>query len=799
MMKRAFTALFLIALAVMVADIILSAASVPNIRFDFLHSTNNIWRFCHADFNGDGEDEVIEHNARKTEYGAFLLEGEAKPWHEHKMFEHLITGIEVGDIDNDGAMDIIELSRGLETDSIWCTVRRWEDMSELCRTEAVGGVDLNDKSPDYPGWDGAFGEALVADLEGDGTNELLLSVSAGHDLRPRGIMAFDYPSGELLWFCAMGGPPCCLTAVHVDSDSLIDIFCGTFAPSNRAVANDISDTAGYVIRVSHAGQIVWKEQTTVPFVGSSIRITDLDGDHQYELYTCSLIGNARSPENAIIIERLDLATGNTLRRFLRKSPMATDLFTGVLTDDGRRALITGRGITILDKNLNGIREKDLPGHQVFAVSDITGDGIDEIFTFKQDTVFIFDNTLCEMTAYKSTKNSDIGKASLYDAASNVYFGASPQKYIYLYDGRSGSNTNRVVWLKVTYGALGIGERVLIALCSYGQVRLALAALTSLFLGGMLFASTRRVIQEPERHQVPAVIADLLTSLTAFNHGQMAAANLNRLAFLTKNIPKDEHVLQNLSGSLADSLATFRQYTQRHLHDLTTHLSRASLEDVDTETISELSQTLERELQVLDNGGVPQLELHGGRLKETVPSIIENLRQRIKNARLAIREYFRTNVVNEIDLVLRSMKPQFDQDGMALPSVSVRGDLTASAFFDSVEFSAVIEELLSNARRAMASSPKKEISIDVYLGSDVEIRIADTGSGIEKEDQPRIFDRGFSTRGDEGGYGLYYVRNSVQKYEGSIVLEKSVPFDQTMILIRLVRVDERVRQAATADH
>lgn len=67
---------------------------------------------------------------------------------------------------------------------------------------------------------------------------------------------------------------------------------------------------------------------------------------------------------------------------------------------------------------------------------------------------------------------------------------------------------------------------------------------------------------------------------------------------------------------------------------------------------------------------------------------------------------------------------------------------------------VIGNLLNNALDAVSSSDKKNISISFrYHDGQLDIEVTDTGIGISTEDQQKMFDQGFSTKGSNQDSGF----------------------------------------------
>ncbi len=102
-------------------------------------------------------------------------------------------------------------------------------------------------------------------------------------------------------------------------------------------------------------------------------------------------------------------------------------------------------------------------------------------------------------------------------------------------------------------------------------------------------------------------------------------------------------------------------------------------------------------------------------------------------------------------------------------------------------SAILDNLLSNANRAMLSAKNKKIIIQTHATDQYFIiACSDAGKGIPKNLWEKIFDLNFSTKPDKnsGGFGLYYSRNSLEKYGGSIEVVKSGINKGTTFLVKL---------------
>lgn len=88
---------------------------------------------------------------------------------------------------------------------------------------------------------------------------------------------------------------------------------------------------------------------------------------------------------------------------------------------------------------------------------------------------------------------------------------------------------------------------------------------------------------------------------------------------------------------------------------------------------------------------------------------------------------------------------------------------------------VIGNLLDNAFDAMNEDinykSQKELLFGIYSKPRAMIiTVDDTGSGISSENMERIFENGFSTKGEERGTGLYQVKAMVENHGGKIIVE-----------------------------
>nr|WP_263314537.1 DcuS/MalK family sensor histidine kinase [Mammaliicoccus sp. Marseille-Q6498] len=93
-----------------------------------------------------------------------------------------------------------------------------------------------------------------------------------------------------------------------------------------------------------------------------------------------------------------------------------------------------------------------------------------------------------------------------------------------------------------------------------------------------------------------------------------------------------------------------------------------------------------------------------------------------------------------------------------------------------EIITIIGNLIDNSIDSLNSSAVKNKTIEVHLKyehHDLMIDTVDSGLGLKNEADYQIFEKGYSSKGENRGYGLYLVQQSVEKLNGTIKLASNV--------------------------
>lgn len=95
------------------------------------------------------------------------------------------------------------------------------------------------------------------------------------------------------------------------------------------------------------------------------------------------------------------------------------------------------------------------------------------------------------------------------------------------------------------------------------------------------------------------------------------------------------------------------------------------------------------------------------------------------------------------------------------------------YMDHHDFVLVIGNLIENAFDSFKQPGEdNQIYVSIQQTGDVlSILVEDNGEGIKEEDQPSVFQHGYSTKADTGrGIGLYLIKEIVEKGNGDIQME-----------------------------
>ncbi len=87
---------------------------------------------------------------------------------------------------------------------------------------------------------------------------------------------------------------------------------------------------------------------------------------------------------------------------------------------------------------------------------------------------------------------------------------------------------------------------------------------------------------------------------------------------------------------------------------------------------------------------------------------------------------------------------------------------------------ILGNLIDNSIEAMSDTDEKTLEVNFnYTDKLLTIEVLDSGPGMSDELQKKVFGKGFSTKGENRGYGLYLVANSIQNLNGELIIDSKL--------------------------
>lgn len=148
---------------------------------------------------------------------------------------------------------------------------------------------------------------------------------------------------------------------------------------------------------------------------------------------------------------------------------------------------------------------------------------------------------------------------------------------------------------------------------------------------------------------------------------------------------------------------------------------------------------------------------------------------IESGKLAISSYLTTSLPDLLENLLVELQPLAKDKRVEL--IFQRPDPPyPPARIDSANLRAVLQNLIENAVKYTPIGGSVTIACSTDHSGALSLSVADTGIGIPKEEQPRIFTRFFRASNarkketDGSGLGLFIAKKILQKYKGDIRFE-----------------------------
>src|SRR5467141_1854757 len=331
--------------------------------------------------------------------------------------------------------------------------------------------------------------------------------------------------------------------------------------------------------------------------------------------------------------------------------------------------------------------------------------------------------------------------------------------------------------------------------------------------------------DQQRHAMLHIMSDLNESNKRLNNHRKAMLhiladyeqNRQRLARHTERLDNSRrallHILQgshkdnlrlevsrkamiHIMGDLRDTTAEM-QRREQELRDKQEQLVQAgklaTLGELTTGVAHELNNPLNN-IGLFVGNAIDALELGVGNKDQIVGELRRAMQQVHKATEIIshLRTFGRVASVSHEAVSLRQVIEgalSLMQEQLRLREIEVTVDLDPEDLVvvgNPIQLEQVFINLLTNARDAVAESPRKAIRISASLGPEgVEVAFTDTGKGIPPGVERRVFDPFFTTKevGKGTGLGLSITYGIIKEHGGTISVV-SPPGEGATFLIHL---------------
>lgn len=747
-----------------------NSATLQLSRIEYLGSTDE---FRLADVDGDGQTEFISLSlgrrmfvthklARTTLFGPALYQAN---------YDCQIQSITPLEIDTLPGSELAVVQRDVNGDSLWVEIICGFDKSVvLCKTQAVIGKDISDRGAvEGGGWDVGAAFCYAADLDGDGTKEIIAPVQVGFDLYPRGVYVYSYPSGKLRWALLLASNPGPVAFADADGNGSQEIYLKTWPTSNGAVVGDEVDTLAEAMCVDHNGSIVWRRPLGDRFgvQTSDIHVGDCDGDSTVEIYYTVLVRQEDFDQQIHVLEKHRAIDNKFLgQRSFDGDRIFNRIFSSDIDQDSHDELIVDGFIGILrPTDLKTEREGDFSGASIAMIADVDGDPghTPEIILTHRDSLYVVDSSMnVLLEAHAETGDEFYAAAHFTGPAGNNYLAVVMQ---------TGAPTrhNAVTIYEIKPALPGAApEGPTGGRPSWYYI--AVVSIVGLVVGFAAGLAATRIahLKKSPRNPKTVQYEHLLTALANFDHGRMGGKNLDRLQFLFANLPGSQEKLDEIRPNIQAAVDAYHAFTSDQLGSMALYARRIKPIQPLLQQFNRSREKLDEMLGRLEVGKIGAADPNG--LRSSLPETIGKIKEAVSQAKGFVQAQFSVDLLRAIPAFLLAMVTSLRERGVGFRSITTRGGVMRRVFVSDTLLMAVLEELLTNACDAMADAKRKELSLNIEFGADEAIiTLSDTGHGLPDADQETLFRRGFSTKPQGGGYGLYQFRQEVERFGGRLRL------------------------------
>ncbi len=634
-------------------------------------------------------------------------------------------------------------------------------------------------------WDGRYyPEFLLNNTDGRGRPGILLLREVQYDAFPRGLVAVDPFTGQIIWEWNCGPNPNIRSVRTVDLGDQGQgiVFFGN-APDNLGgeLVNGTSDDHGYVFLISSTGRLVWQKQMSPGFTSGGLEVADIGGDGQQDIIVQTVSGAPNVPSELVI---WDWKNDRPLARTRNKAG-----FMGAAVLDGPRPgtnwIIAGSnegmvarylyedGSLMPDARVLGQEKKC----RLIGTLDILPDPGSEILVScdASEEMFLLDRNLKTLAYIHDSRHQ----------------GARDNPRIWTTQpGRSAMVTG----CEKGYWVLEFQRRPLAwgpLLARVGMVLAGMVLLWGAFLLGRGRGRRQLEVMGAPRTADREALYHLWLELDDVKHEHLfeASKGFRRLVWLLDAFTTDLGASAELAERIGKLMTDFRESDLPRLKGI---LARAEAEQVAPEVVGRTTMLLAStagKLEALASGRLTVTRVQV--VHQELAADLQMIEKGFLELWRKLGDFYTADPVGLIQGLLLVREVEFKRAGITIEAPAVQSGPVYMCRIDSSALRYVLGNLLDNAVRAVAGAEHKTISITlVRRDLEVIIGVSDTGKGIPAQDQEKIFSGRFSSRG--GGRGLFRSREILKRWRGEIVLDTSESGKGTTFMIELPAAVKKIQ-------
>lgn len=661
------------------------------------------------------------------------------------------------DVDGDGDEELVLISPTADRSRWLLQSLDVEDGSVVTGTVIAGGPDRRADGR----WDGVYSVVGAIDVPSGPTTRraLVVAAEAGFDLAPRGVMAIDPGTGEVLWTHWAGAKPtpdrvCC---ADLDADGSAEVvYLGSVVNNLDSAVAGLGDDICTLVCVDSAGRRRW--------------VTPLPEN------VSGFLRDVTTTRGSFLVAAVSGVPGRPSRVFV----IAGDTGTVVASAD-LEGLTHGLACEPRDESID------------IYVGD---DGIGVVR-------YRFDGTLVREAAARSASPLDLlGLGELLRGRDRQVFAGARDGSIFVLDrdlrlladfadapkpACAGGvivrpRAGREPVLQVLGHELAAG---FILAVEPNPRPIPWGALSLLPIAGGTGWYVRRRRRGASAATVRELRLQLLSRLELSNHGAIGALrSLRRLVWILDALAQAEGGSADLEARLVE-LKT--ECGDHMLPELAGTLELAGLARCDATVVGQARGAHGRITRLLDAGD-------GDERQNEMRDAAALLEGALMTLRRALEDAVRADLSAVVDRVLKAHEPAITAAGV---QVEVNGlDAPVWCRVDQDELVFVVDNLVENAVRAMGASARRTLTLTALRADgQILLQVKDTGCGIAPDDWEAVLETRKSER-KSGGLGLPESRRRLRKHGGSLAITASEAGTGTTLLMSVAPA--RAQESVT-DH